>query len=94
MFRFIVAAAIIGAFLAFAKSENVLDRAGIVGSCAAMTAAAPLDHQWWKCRPGQLTGYPDLSKDGCDRGIMRGKVRYWLCPTALSVRAAGEPDSR
>ena len=94
MFRLVVAAAITAAFLTYARSENLLDRASVLGSCVAMSAAAPLDHQWWECRAGELTGFPDLSKDGCNRGIMRGEVRYWLCPTALAVRAAGEPDSR
>ena len=90
MLRFIVAAAIIGALLVYAKQERLLDRAGIVGSCVALTSPAPLDRQWWECRPGELTGYPSLAKDGCSRGILRGEVRYWLCPTALAARASAE----
>ena len=83
MFRFIVAAAIIGALLAYAKAEHVLDRAGILGSCAPLTANAPKDREWWECRPGKLTGYPDRSKHNCTRGDLRGEVRYWLCPAPL-----------
>jgi hypothetical protein len=95
MFRFLVAAAIIGASLAYVKTEHVLDRAGILGSCAPLTAAAPIDSQWWACKPGELTGYPDRSKDGCKRGIMREEVRYWLCPNALaSDGSSGELDTR
>lgn len=90
MFRFIVAAAIVVALLAYAKHERLLDRAGIVGSCSALTVSAPLDRQWWECRRGELTGYPDLSTDGCNRGVLRGEVRYWLCPTALAARASGK----
>ena len=94
MFRFIVAAAIVVALLAYAKQERLLDRAGIVGSCTALTRSAPLDRQWWECRRGQLTGYPNLSQDGCSRGVMHGEVRYWLCPVALAVRASDESTSR
>ena len=35
--------------------------------------------------PGRLSGYPDLSKDACKRGDLRGEVRYWLCPAELVV---------
>ena len=89
MFRFVVAAAIIGALLAYAKAEHVLDRAGIVGSCAATdrdrTAGPP------------VVGVPARRADGLSgslegrlhRGILRGEVRYWLCPAPLVRR--GEP---
>ena len=83
MFRFIVAAAIIGTLLAYAKGHDVLDRAGFLGSCARLTAIAPEDSEWWECRPGRLTGYPDRSQENCKRGVMRGEVRYWLCPAPL-----------
>jgi hypothetical protein len=95
LFRFLVAAAIIGSVLAFAKDRQVLDRAGLLGSCAPLAAAAPQESQWWECRAGQLTGYPDLSQDGCKRGALRGDVRYWLCPSALVAgRTADESDTR
>lgn len=83
MFRFLVAAAIIGSLLAYAKGHEVLDRTGMLGSCSPMTATAPKDYEWWECRPGKLTGYPDRSKENCTRGVMRGEVRYWLCPAPL-----------
>lgn len=95
MFRFLVAVAIIGAVLAYVKTEHVLDRAGILGSCTPLSATAPIDSQWWACKPGELTGYPDRSKDGCKRGVMRDEVRYWLCPDALaSGREQAEPATR
>jgi hypothetical protein len=98
MFRFIVAAAIIGSLLAFAKDQHVLDRAGILGSCAPLAATAATiadESQWWECRPGQLTGYPELSQDGCKRGTTRGEVRYWRCPAALVAgRSSDESDTR
>ena len=95
MFRLAVAAAIVASLLAFAKEQRVLDRAGILGSCTPLTFAAPNDSQWWECRAGKVTGFPDLSQDACKRGSLRGEVRYWLCPAALVAgRSSDETDTR
>jgi hypothetical protein len=83
MFRYGLAAALTVSGIAFVHSQDVVDRSGLLGSCTALAAGAPSDGQWLACRPGMLTGYPDLSQDACTRGGMRGEVRYWLCPTAL-----------
>lgn len=83
MFRYGLAAALTVSGVAFAQSQDLLDRTGLLGSCTALTAAAPNDGQWVECRPGALTGYPDLSKNACSRGALRGDVRYWLCPSPL-----------
>ena len=83
MSRIVVAAAVIASLLAFAKSERVLDRTGLLGTCAELTAPAPEGGQWLECRPGELTGYPDLTRDSCQKAGMRGEARYWVCPTAL-----------
>ena len=83
MFRIVVAAAIIASLLAFAKHQHVLDRAGLTGSCTSLSDPAPLDHVWWACSGGSLTGAPDRSKDGCRAGDVRGEIRYWLCPATL-----------
>lgn len=90
MSRIVVAAALIASALAFGKHERVLDRTGLLGSCAALAAPAPEGGQWLECRPGELTGYPDLTRDSCTRGGMRGEARYWICPTPLI--AARSPD--
>jgi hypothetical protein len=93
--RFAVAAALVASLLAIAKQHQVLDRAGIFGSCAAVEAAAPTGQQWWACRPGELTGYPDLSRDACTRGAIRGRIRYWRCPATLVVgRTPTEQSTR
>lgn len=83
MFRIALAAALVASVLAAAQHERVLDRSGLLGSCAAVASATEDGGQWLECRPGELTGYPDLSKDACERGAMRGEVRYWHCPTVL-----------
>jgi hypothetical protein len=87
MFRITLAAALVASALAAAHHERVLDRAGLLGSCAPLAAATTDGGQWLECRPGDLTGYPDLSQDACTRGAMRGEVRYWRCPTALTSLA-------
>jgi len=95
MFRIALAAALVASVLAAAQHERVLDRAGLLGSCTAVAAATEEDGQWLECRPGELTGYPDLSQDACTRGAMRGEVRYWRCPTALvGGRSSNETTTR
>jgi len=90
MSRIAVVAALIASLLAFARAEHVLDRTGLLGSCTALSAPAPEGGEWLECRPGELTGYPDLSKDSCQKGGLRGEARYWICPTALV--AGRSPD--
>jgi hypothetical protein len=86
LFRITAAAAVIASLLAFAKQQDVLDRAGLTGSCTSLTAPAPQDKVWWECRSGSLTGAPDRSRSGCARGDVRGDIRYWLCPATLESR--------
>jgi hypothetical protein len=92
MSRIVFAAAMIASLLALAKHERVLDRTGLLGSCSELSAAAPEGGKWMECRPGQLTGYPDLSQDSCTKHGMRGEARYWVCPTSLV--AARSPNER
>jgi hypothetical protein len=94
MFRTTLAAALVASALAAAHHERVLDRAGLLGSCSPVATTAD-EGQWLECRPGELTGYPDLSQDACTRGAMRGEVRYWRCPTALvASRGTTEAPTR
>ena len=87
MFRYGVAAALLvsAAAAAAASSQGLLDRAASLGSCAPLVAQAPHGAKWWECKPGAASGYPDLSKDSCRQGDLRGEVRYWLCPAKLTV---------
>ena len=95
MFRTALAAALVASALAAAHHERVLDRAGLLGSCSPAAAATDVGGQWLECRPGDLTGYPDLTQDSCTRGAMRGEVRYWRCPTALVAgRSTDETPTR
>ena len=83
MFRATLAAALVASVVAAAHHERVLDRTGLLGGCTTLATATEDGGRWLECRPGELTGYPDLSNDACTRGGMRGDVRYWRCPTAL-----------
>ena len=95
MTRIVFAAAMIASLLAFAEHEQLLDRTGLLGSCSALAAPAPEGGQWLECRPGELTGYPDLSQDSGTKRGMRGEARYWVCPTALvAPRAPDGGDTR
>ncbi len=95
MSRIVFAAAMIASVLALAKHERVLDRTGLLGTCSEVAAPAPEGGQWLECRPGRLTGYPDLSQDSCTRRGLRGETRYWICPTALIAgRSPNEQPTR
>lgn len=95
MSRIVFAAAMIASLLALAKRERVLDRTGLLGSCSELAAAAPDGGKWMECRPGRLTGYPDLSRDSCTKRGMRGEARYWVCPTSLvAARTPNEDATR
>jgi len=95
MFRTALAAALVASALAAAHHERVLDRAGLLGSCTALAAPTEDGGQWLECRPGELTGYPDLSQDACTVGVQRGEVRYWRCPTVLvGGRSSDETPTR
>lgn len=86
MFRVAAAVVVIAGLLVLVEQQDVLDRAGLTGSCTSLSDPAPLDKVWWACSGGSLTGAPDRSKEGCARGDQRGDVRYWLCPATLVSR--------
>ena len=95
MFRTALAAALVASAIAAAHHERVFDRVGLLGSCAAVAPPMADGGQWLECRPGYLTGDPDLSQDACTAGAKRGAKRYWRCPTALvGGRSSDETPTR
>ncbi len=95
MSRIVFAAAIIASVFGLAQHQRVLDRTGLFGSCAVLTATAPEGGQWLECRPGRLTESPDLSQHSCTSGGLRGGARYWICPTTLvAARSPHEQPTR
>ena len=90
MLRFALIAALLAAGLAYGKHDRTLERAGLLGSCAHVAGALPDGGEWQACRSGRLTGYPDLSRDGCVALSEVGELRYWRCPASL----VGSRDTR
>lgn len=83
MVKIALVAALIAGALYGVKSERVLERAGLFGSCTAVPGAAAEAGGWMACSSGRLSGYPDLSRDSCTRGGTRAKIVYWRCPTKI-----------
>lgn len=83
MLKFALIAALIAAGLAYGKHDRTLERAGLLGSCVRVAGALPDGGEWRACRPGRLTGYNDLSRDGCVASGGDSDLRYWRCPAAL-----------
>jgi hypothetical protein len=84
--RFAIVAAVIAAGLGFAQQRQVLQHAGLFGSCSQIATPAGQSGVWHECVPGKLTGTPSLTRGSCTR-IQHSATRdFWRCPTAL------EPD--
>jgi hypothetical protein len=89
MVKIALVAALIAAALHGVRNERVLERAGLFGSCTAVSGAAAQAGGWMACRSGRLSGYPDLSRDSCTRGGTNAKIVYWRCPSQIvAIRAA------
>jgi hypothetical protein len=83
MVKIALVAALIATALHGVKNERVLERAGLFGSCTAVSGAAAEAGGWMACSSGRLSGYPDLSRDSCTRGGTRARIVYWRCPTQI-----------
>lgn len=82
MLRIALTALCIVAAMVAVKRERALERLGLLGYCDAVVVAGDTG-EWRACRPGKLTGYPDLSLKDCKRRGDEGIVRYWYCPAPL-----------
>ena len=81
--RFAVVAAVIAGALAFAQQRQILQHAGLLGSCSQITTPLGQSGVWHECSSGKLTGTPGLSRGSCTR-IQHSTVRdIWRCPTEL-----------
>jgi hypothetical protein len=88
MLRIVLTTAVVAALLILAKSERVLERTGIVGTCTPVAVVGADGGQWWACRSGHLFDAPDLWRESCTEGERRDDVRYWYCPTSLMIERA------
>jgi hypothetical protein len=81
--RFALMAGVIAAILAFVQQKEVLQNAGLFGSCSQVATPAGQSGVWHECVPGKLTGTPGLSRGSCTR-VKHSAIRdVWRCPTAL-----------
>lgn len=80
---FLVGAAIIALFV-FARRDHWLERTGFVGSCEITQAPAGDTAQWWACKEGLFSGFPQLTQEDCDSRDVVAKRELWRCPTPLT----------
>jgi hypothetical protein len=90
MLRIVLITAVIAGLLILVRSEDVLERTGLVGSCTPVATAGPENGQWWACRSGHLGDAPDLWRESCSRGGRSGDVRYWRCPASLLTERSSD----
>jgi hypothetical protein len=89
--RIVLVAAVIAAALVFVQQRQVLQNAGLTGYCEAIATPKDESGYWHVCRPGKLTGTPELSRNGsCTRAGGAGEVERWRCETPLEQAAAGQ----
>ena len=75
--------ALLAAGLVGLADSRVLDRTGLVGSCAVVERMSAGTEVWHACRPGRLQGRPNLVRKSCVSQGVVGDVEYWRCRTAL-----------
>jgi hypothetical protein len=77
------------ALLITIKSQQVLQRAHLVGFCSTF-AQVENGTEWRSCVPGKVSGRPGLTLDSCTDWGRRGNAEIWNCPAALDNRAQPE----
>jgi hypothetical protein len=85
VFRFFLVAALVAAAMFMIKDDSVLERHGLLGSCAAVAPPAGQDGDWHACKKGRLSGAPDLSLKSCTKAGFVGVVEYWRCPAPIDA---------
>jgi hypothetical protein len=83
MFRIVFVGVLIAAAMIVIKQDRVLERAGLLGSCATVAPPAGQDGDWHACKEGKLSGAPDLSLNSCTKAGYVGMVAYWRCPAPV-----------
>lgn len=85
LLRIVIFAAVVAAALVLVQQRQVLENAGLSGYCASIPTPKGQSGHWHECRPGKLTGTPQLSQTSCIRAGRTGEVERWRCPTALGT---------
>jgi hypothetical protein len=85
MLRIAAVGAALIALLITVKSQQVLQRAHLVGFCSTL-AKAPDGSEWRSCVPGKLSGRPGLTLDSCTDVGLQGDAEIWSCPASVGDR--------
>ena len=83
--RIALVAILVAAVLVGISKGELLERAGLVGSCREVTAPRHADGIWQECHPGKLEGRPDLRRDSCKSAGIYDGLEYWQCPERVSA---------
>ncbi len=86
--RIAIIAALIAVTLGVIQKKDVLQKAGLTGYCTTMPTPANQSGFWHECRPGKMTGAPELTLASCKRAGSVGQIERWRCPTALEPNTA------
>ena len=86
--RIVIIAALIAVALGVIQKKDVLQKAGLTGYCTTVPTPAGQSGFWHECRPGKVTGAPELTLASCKRAGTVGLVERWRCPTALEPNTA------
>lgn len=88
--RIVLVAAVLAASLVVVQQKRVLQNAGLTGYCASIATPSGQSGYWFDCRPGKLTGTPELARSGsCTRAGRSGEIERWRCETPLERNAVG-----
>lgn len=89
--RIVLVAAVIAATLIVVQQKQVLQNAGLTGYCTAVATPKGETGFWHECRPGKLTGTPELSRSGsCTDMGGTGEIERWRCETPLEQSTASQ----
>jgi len=86
MLRIVAVGAVLIGLLITIKSQQVLQRAHLVGFCSTVATATD-GSEWRSCIPGKLSGRPGLELNGCQDVGRRGRAEIWTCPAPLADKA-------
>ncbi len=59
--RIVIIAALIAVTLGVIQKKDVLQRAGLTGYCTTVPTPTGQSGFWHECRPGKVTGTPELT---------------------------------
>jgi hypothetical protein len=88
--RIFAAAICVAAALVAVKNERLIQRAGLSGSCWAVSTPPGQSGEWRACQPGRLAGRPDLSRRSCTKQGLSGRLEYWRCPAPVESSPIGQ----